>query len=328
MSKVNHIQIPKLKKAAILLAALDKEHLSALLAMLSGEEIQKLTGAITNLEQAELIMLPALVKEFTQTAAKKRILDYREEISAEIEQHFVSPETVDNLLKNTQTDYNVWDKLNSLEANVVSRYLKNEAPQTIAVVLSKLQPKQAADVLAGFPSSDAADIVERMLNLKPLDSEVIADVEKSLAIDLANNLPRAYHDNYNQVADILDSLNKDYGEKILDRLENNHFDTVEKIRDNMFSFEDIVNLEDEGIKLLLAQIDKDIMVTSLRAASEKLKNKFFKNMNPRARKVINEEMENLGPVKLKDIEKSQGEIVMIIKTMAKAGDLAINKAKY
>ena len=319
--------VPNMKKAAILLSSLDKEHLSALLAMLSGDEIKKLTSTIKGLSKNEFALLPSLVKEFSDNISQKRILGSDDEISSEIESQFIDEENVDNLIKRYSIgkDVSVWDKLNQIEALTVARYLKNESPQTIAVVLSKLNPKHSAEIISTFPSSDAAGIVDRMLNLKPLKNDVLANVEKSIRNDLVNNVPQNYADNYAQVVGILDSLKRDDENRILGALENNNSEAADKIRDTMLCFEDIGMMDDGSIKFLLEHIDKDKMVVALRGASEKLKSRFFINMSSRAKKVIKNEMEILGPVKLKDIETAQHDIITIVKDLAKSEQIVIEK---
>lgn len=219
---------------------------------------------------------------------------------------------------------NLWDKLADVSNVVLSRYLQNEDPQIVAIIISKLKAPQASDVLARFPAVIAADVLARMVNSHPVNYEFLQVVEDTVRQDLIEN---CFQDNYQKVLDIMAGFEQNTETHIISALENNHHNVAEQLHSDMLNFENLIVLQDEDIVLLLHYIKKEELLLALKGASEKIKNIFFVNMPPKTEKMIRVEIEKLGPVKLKEIQKAQWDIVDQVKTLAKEGKINLHQGE-
>lgn len=220
---------------------------------------------------------------------------------------------------------NLWDKLADVDNVVLSRYLQNEDPQIVAIIISKLKAPQASDILARFPAVIAADVLARMVNSHPVNYEFLQVVENTVRQDLIEN---CFQDNYQKVLDIMAGFEQNTETHIISALENNHHNVAKQLHSDMLNFENLIVLQDEDIVLLLHYIKKEELLLALKGASEKIKNIFFVNMPPKTEKMIRVDIEKLGPVKLKEIQKAQWNIVDQVKTLAKEGKINLHQGEY
>jgi len=207
-------------------------------------------------------------------------------------------------------------------------YLKNEYPQTVAVVLSKVKPDHAGRVLTLLPDSFAIEVVMRMLRMESVQRDVLDGVEQTLRLEFMSNLSSAsQRDSHEMMADIFNSLDRQSETRFVAALEERSKEAADRIKALMFTFDDLQRLTSPNVQILLRSVEKDKLPVALKGASDKLRDLFFSNLSERAGKMLREDMEALGPVKLRNVDDAQSEIVALAKDLAAQGTIDINGSK-
>jgi flagellar motor switch protein FliG len=218
----------------------------------------------------------------------------------------------------------MWDKLGNVNEAVLANYLKNEYPQTVAVVLSKVRPDHASRVLTALPEDFALECVQRMLRMEPVQRDILDKIEQTLRTEFMSNLARtSKRDSHELMADIFNSFDRQTEARFIGALEERSRDSAERIRSLMFVFEDLSKLDPGGVQTLLRAVEKDQLGLALKGASDSLREMFFSNMSERASKIMREDMESMGPVRLKDVDAAQMTIVQVAKDLAARGDIML-----
>jgi flagellar motor switch protein FliG len=218
----------------------------------------------------------------------------------------------------------MWDKLGNVNEHVLANYLKNEYPQTIAVILSKIKADHAAKVIALFPENFAMEIVMRMLRMDSVQKEVLDSLEKTLRKEFMSSLSKSTRrDAHEFIADIFNSLDRNTETRFMEALEERNRESAERVKSLMFTFEDLTRIDSQGIQILLRNIDKDKLAVALKGASDTLKDLFFNNMSTRAGKIVKEDMDAMGPVRMRDVEEAQQYIVASAKDLAASGEIVV-----
>jgi flagellar motor switch protein FliG len=222
----------------------------------------------------------------------------------------------------------MWDKLGNVNEAVLANYLKNEYPQTVAVVLSKVRADHAARVLSLLPDSFAMEVVMRMLRMESVQRDVLDGVERTLRSEFMSNLARSTRrDAHELMAEIFNNLDRQAETRFLTALEERNREAAEKIKSLMFTFDDLARLTPSSMQVLMRSIDKEKLPLALKGASEKLRDLFFKSLSERAGKMLQEDMASLGPVKLRDVDEAQASIVLTAKDLAQNGELDLGGGK-
>jgi flagellar motor switch protein FliG len=222
----------------------------------------------------------------------------------------------------------MWDKLGNVNEVVLANYLKNEYPQTVTVVLSKVKPDHAARVLTHLPEAFAMEVVMRMLRMESVQRDVLDDVERTLRTEFMTNLARTNRrDAHELVAEIFNNLDRNTEGRFMSSLEERNRDSAERIRALMFTFEDLGKLDPGGVQTLLRAVEKDKLGVALKGASEDLRELFFSNMSERAGKMLREDMAAMGPVRLRDVDDAQQAMVQIAKDLSARGEIILSDKK-
>jgi flagellar motor switch protein FliG len=222
----------------------------------------------------------------------------------------------------------MWDKLGNVHEDVLANYLKNEYPQTVAVVLSKIKAEHAARVLTILPDSFAMEVVMRMLRMESVQKEVLQGVERTLRAEFMSNLARSTRrDAHEMMAEIFNNLDRASEARFVAALEERNREAAERIKKLMFTFDDLQRLAGPAIQMLLRSVQKDRLPLALKGASERLRELFFSNLSERAGKMLREEIEALGPVKLREVDEAQASIVAVAKELAAQGQIEIGEGK-
>ncbi|MBM3619036.1 MAG: flagellar motor switch protein FliG, partial [Alphaproteobacteria bacterium] len=220
-----------------------------------------------------------------------------------------------------------WEKLGNVNEEILAAYLKNEYPQTIALVLSKITPAHAARVLSVMPEDIAMEVVTRMLSMEAIKKEVLQGIENTLRVEFMNNLGRTQRrDSFEMMAEIFNNFDRNTETRFMSTLEDRDTESAERIRALMFTFEDLIKIDPSGIQAVMRSVDKDKLAVALKGASENIKDLFFSNMSERASKILREDMEAMGPVRLRDVDEAQMYIVNIAKDLAAKGEIIIADA--
>jgi flagellar motor switch protein FliG len=222
----------------------------------------------------------------------------------------------------------MWDKLGNVNELVLANYLKNEYPQTVSVVLSKIKPEHAARVLAVLPEQLASEVILRMLRMEAVQKEVLDDVERTLRNEFMSNLARTNRrDAHELMADIFNHLDRNTENRFLAILEERSRESADRIKALMFTFEDLAKLDPGAVQTLLRMAEKDKVALALKGGSETLRNLFFSNMSERAGKILREDMQAMGPVRLRDVDEAQTYVVQLCKDLAAQGQIVIADSK-
>ncbi len=220
----------------------------------------------------------------------------------------------------------MWDKLGNINEQVLANYLKNEYPQTVAVILSKVKPDHSARVLALLPEQFAMDVIMRLLRMEAIQKDVLDGLEQTLRTEFMNNLARTTRqDSHELIAEMFNNMDRNAESRFMAALEERNRESAERIKSLMFTFEDLTRLDSLGIQVLLRNVDKDKLCIALKGASDVIKDLFFKNMSERAGKMMKEDMEALGPVRLRDVDDAQAVIVQAAKDLANNGEITISE---
>ncbi len=220
----------------------------------------------------------------------------------------------------------MWEKLSNVQEGVLASYLKNEYPQTVAVVLSKIRPEHAARVLGNLPDDFALDVVKRMLTMEAVQKEVLERLEQTLRTEFMANLSQTTRrDAHELMAEIFNNFDRQTEARFITALEEDNREAAERIKALMFTFDDLAKLDPAGIQTLLRSVDKDLLAVALKGATEGLRDFFFANMSQRAAGMLREDMQAMGPVRLKDVDEAQARMVNIAKDLAARGEILITK---
>jgi len=207
---------------------------------------------------------------------------------------------------------------------VLANYLKNEYPQTVAVVLSKIKSEHAARVLTCLPEDFALECVTRMLRMEPVQREILDKIEQTLRTEFMSNLARtSKRDSHEMMADIFNAFDRQTETRFITALEERNREAAERIRALMFVFEDLSKMDPSGVQTLLRAVEKDQLGLALKGASDSLRDMFFSNMSERAAKIMREDMETMGPVRLREVEQAQMAMVQVAKDLAAKGEIIL-----
>ena len=318
------------QKASILMLSLGDEQAGKLLAKMEDDEIKELTQSMANLGTISANLVERLFIDFSDALSSTGTLIGSTATAERLLLKGLPPEQVSSIMEEIAgpAGRTMWDKLGNVSEQVLSNYLKNEYPQTVAVVLSKIKPDHASRVLSLLPENFAMEVVMRMLNMESVQKDVLETIERTLRTEFMSNLARtARRDSHEMMAEIFNSLDRNTESKFLTALEERNRDSAEKIRQLMFTFEDLVRLDSSGIQTLLRHVEKDKLAQALKGASEPIQELFFSNMSSRAGKMLKEDIESLGPVRLKDVEDAQNEVVILAKELSSSGQIVISEGK-
>jgi flagellar motor switch protein FliG len=222
----------------------------------------------------------------------------------------------------------MWDKLGNVNETVLANYLKNEYPQTVAVVLSKVRPDHAARVLTLLPDGFAMEVVMRMLRMESIQRDVLDGVERTLRTEFMSNLARSTRrDAHEMMADIFNNLDRASEGRFIAALEERNREAADRIKALMFTFDDLARLTAPAMQVLMRNVDKEKLPLALKGASEKLRDMFFKSLSERAGKMLRDDIDSLGPVKLREVDDAQAAIVLMAKELAATGDIELGGGK-
>ncbi|MGH7026486.1 flagellar motor switch protein FliG [Brevundimonas sp.] len=313
------------EKAAVVLLSLGEEH-TILWQQLDEEEIKEVSQAMAALGAVTAGVVEEVLVEFVSGIGGSGSLMGSYEQTQRLLASFMSGDRVDALMEEIRgpAGRTMWDKLGNVNEAVLANYLKNEYPQTVAVVLSKVKPDHASRVLTALPEDFALECVQRMLRMEPVQRDILDKIEQTLRTEFMSNLARtSKRDSHELMADIFNSFDRQTEARFIGALEERSRDSAERIRSLMFVFEDLSKLDPGGVQTLLRAVEKDQLGLALKGASDALREMFFSNMSERASKIMREDMESMGPVRLKDVDAAQMTMVQVAKDLAARGDIML-----
>ncbi|USG60504.1 flagellar motor switch protein FliG [Sneathiella marina] len=313
-------------KAAVMMLALGEEHTKELWSRLDEEEIKEISQAMSNLGSISSDAMESLFVEFAGKISSTGNIVGSYEATERLLMKALSGDKVEGIMEEIRgpAGRTMWDKLANVNEQVLSNYLKNEYPQTVAVVMSKINPGHAAKVLSTLPEDFSLEVVNRMLQMEAVQKEVLDKIEDTLRSEFMSNLAKTNkRDSHEMMAEIFNNFDRNTEGRFISALEERNRDSAEKIKALMFTFEDLLKLDPAGVQTLLRNVDKERLGICLKGASDSLRDLFFTNMSERAAKILREDMDAMGPVRLKDVDEAQMEIVNTAKDLADNGDILL-----
>jgi len=307
--------------------ALGEEHSAKLFEMMDDEEIRELSQTMASLGTIDSKMVERLFVEFADQLSSTGSLVGTYNSTERLLGKALSPERVELIMEEIRgpAGRTMWDKLGNVNETVLANYLKNEYPQTVAVVLSKIRPDHASRVLSVLPESFALEVIMRMLRMEAVQKEILDGVERTLRTEFMTNLARTQRrDSHEAMADIFNNLDRGTENRFMTALEERNRESAERIKQLMFTFDDLIRVDPAGIQVILRQVEKDQLAVALKGAADEVKDLFFSNMSERAGKMMREDMEAMGAVRLKDVDEAQAAIVASAKALADAGEIIIS----
>ncbi|MBR0736122.1 flagellar motor switch protein FliG [Bradyrhizobium liaoningense] len=316
------------KRAAILMLALGEQYGGKIWSLLDDDEVRQLSLEMSTLGTVEVDTVEDMLLEFVSRMSASGALMGNFDATERLLQQYLPPERVNGIMDEIRgpAGRNMWEKLSNVQEEVLANYLKNEYPQTIAVVLSKLKSEHAARVLGILPEELALDVINRMLKMEAVQKEVIESVEKTLRTEFMSNLSQTRRrDAHEVMAEIFNNFDRQTETRFITSLEEDNRESAERIKALMFTFDDLVKLDSGSAQTLMRNVDKDKLGVALKSANEDVRNFFFGNMSSRAAKMLQDDMAAMGPVRLRDVDEAQALLVNLAKDLAAKGEIMLTK---
>jgi len=319
-----------MKKLAVLLVTLGQRAGAEILKHFDEDEVHMIGREIARLGTVTPEISDAILEEFYQmTVAHDYVLrggvDYARDMLIEA----FGPENarglLDRLMKTIGTDAANFDALQKADPQQLAKFIHSEHPQTIALILSHLNPSQAAALLNSLPAEMRPDVALRMANLDQISPDIIAKIATIIGQKLKalGEMNRESYGGIHAVAELFNRLDTGSSKEILDRIETQDTNLVETIRHLMFVFEDLLTVDSNAIKEILSRVDRKMLVVALKGTSENLRNHFMGNMSQRGAEMMREEMDTMGPVKIKDVETAQQQIISTVRQLENEGVISM-----
>jgi flagellar motor switch protein FliG len=318
------------EKAAVLMMALGEQYGGKIFSLLDDDELREISTVMSALGTIEAESVEELLLEFVSRMSASGALLGSYDVAERLLKQYLPQERVGGIMDDIRgpAGRNMWEKLAHVHEEVLANYLKNEYPQTVAVVLSKLRSENAARVLSILPEDFALDAVNRMLRMEAIQKDVIEGVEETLRTEFMSSLSQTRRrDAHESMAEIFNNFDRSTETRFMTALEDENKDAAERIKALMFTFDDLIKLDSGSAQTLMRKFEKDKLALALKGASETVRQFFFSNMSTRGAKMLVDDMQALGPVRLRDVDEAQTLLVNIAKDLAAKGEILITKSR-
>ena len=316
------------ERAAVLMLALGEQFGGKIWSMLDDDELRTLSVTMSGLGMVEAEVVEDLAVEFVSRLSATGAIMGNYDATERLLHQYLPAERVVHIMEEIRgpAGRNMWEKLSNVQEQVLANYLKNEYPQTVAVVLSKIRPEHAARVLSILPEELALDVVNRMLRMEAVQKEVLERVEQTLRTEFMSSLSQTRRrDSHETMAEIFNSFDRQTETRFIAALEESNRESAERIKALMFTFDDLVKLDAASAQTLMRNVDKDKLAVALKGATEAVRTYFLSHMSSRAAKLLMDDMQAMGPVRLRDVDEAQTLLVSLAKDLAGRGEIMISK---
>ncbi len=317
------------ERAAVVMLALGEEASKPLWASFDEDELREVTLAISKLGSVASEVVESLLYDFVMNLSSTGAISGSAASAQRFLRHVLPADKAESILEDIKgpAGKTMWDKLANVNERVLSGYLRNEHPQTVAVILSRIRPDHAAKVLGALPPLFAEEAIARMLNLGPVQKEVLDQIEITLRTEFMAALSRGSdRDPYESMAEIFNNFERSVERRFMEALEMKNPGAADRIRSLMVVFEDLTRLDAQDMQTLLRFVDKSDLALSLKGSAEAVVAHFFANMSERASSILRDDIEIMGPVRMKEVDSAQHKIVEIAKKLADEGSIFLAKA--
>lgn len=321
-------QYSGVRKASVLLLTLGSDKAANILKHMNDEDIERLTLELAKLEKVSDNEKKSVLEEFvTNFKAREFMASGGIEYARDMLERAVGAEKALEILEKLTSNLQVkpFDFLKKSDPMQLVNVLQNEHPQTIALILCYLNPKQAAQVIGSLPENLKAEVVKRIAMLDKANPEVVREVERVLERKVSAFVTQDFAQvgGLDTVVEFMNSLDRSTEKAILDKLSETDPELAEEIRRHMFVFEDVVKLDDRSVQMVLREVDTKDLSKALKGASEDIMNKIANNLSKRAGQLLKEEIEFMGPLRVVDVEEAQQKIVNVIRRLEESGEIFI-----
>src|ERR1700754_908672 len=316
------------ERAAVLMLALGETAGEKVWKLLDDDELRQLSIVMSTIGTVQAEAVEALMLEFVGRLSASGALLGNYDATERLLQQYLPPERVGGIMEEIRgpAGRNMWEKLSNVQEQVLANYLKNEYPQTVAVVLSKIKPEHAARVLGILPDEFALDVVKRMLTIESVQKDIIERVEDTLRTEFMSNLSQtSRRDAHEMIAEIFNAFDRQTETRFLTALEEDNRDSAERIKALMFTFDDLMRLDTASVQTLLRNVARDRLTIALKGATQSVRDFFLGHMSQRAGKMLADDMQAMGPVRLRDVDDAQSHMVAVAKDLAAKGEIMITK---
>jgi flagellar motor switch protein FliG len=316
------------EKVAVLMVTLGNEIASEIYKLLDDTSIEIVTLEIANLRKVPPELKLEVMKEAQEILmAREFMARGGVEYARDIHERALGPERAQNLLSRVTASLQVrpFDFMRHTDPQQVLGFIQGEHPQTIALIMSYLEPSQAAMIISGLPAVMQAEVAKRIAKMDRITPAILREVERVLERKLSTVMGQDFTlaGGVDAVVAIINSADRTTERNIMEYLEENDPELAEEIKKRLFVFEDILRLDDRSLQRVLREVELKELGLALKGATEDLRNKFFKNMSKRAAEMLKEDMDFMGPVRVKDVEESQQKIVNVVRSLEEAGEIVI-----
>ncbi len=328
MPNIQNLNGPQ--KAAIFLLTMGEEFTSQIFNKLEDDEIKKLSRAMSRVQQVSSESINEVLNEFKRSMSSVMDIKIRgDSFVKNIIARSIPGDRADNILEEISKDLGPtpFENLKDINSKTLANFIQNEHPQTIALILAHLDSGKAAEVISNFSENLQVDVVLRIANLENVPKDLVTEVEQVLQneINTLGTIDSRKVGGAEAVAEILNQVDQTTENAILSKIEEDQAELANDIRKLMFVFEDLVNVDDRGIRGILREVNNEELTLALKTASDNLKKKIYSNLSERAASIIQEDLEIMGPVKLVDVEKAQQSILRVAKRLESEGKIMLGK---
>lgn len=323
-------QLPGLRRAAILLIVLGEHTGSALLKDLTEDEVQSVSREIAQIKTITAEQAEVVLEDFNEIITGRDFmakggLDYAKKMLQAAFGADGGKKAYERLVRLMGNDVANFDALHKADPQQLAKFIHSEHPQTIALILSHLSPSQAAALLTSLPPGMRSDVALRMANMDQISPDIIAKIAGIIGqkISALGEFSRESYGGVRAVSEMFNRLDSAISQEILDRIQVHDASLVESVRQLMFVFEDLHTIDETGIKELINRVDRKLLTIALKGTSDKLRTHFFSGMSQRAADMLREDMDALGPTKIKDVETAQQQIIAMVRQLESEGVISL-----
>ncbi len=317
------------QKAAVICLVLGEDLTAEIFKRLEEDEVQEISREISLMEAVPAEITDRVMEEFYHlTLAKEYITSGGIEYAKKVLNKSLGPEEackiIDRLIKVLEKSAG-FSSLKKINPQQLSKFIRNEHPQTIALILAHLSATQAAELISALPEDMRTEIIVRMANLEEISPEIVKKIAGVLdqKLEALGSYSLEEYGGVKAVSELFNRMDRRASRNVLEQIESRNPELADSIRDLMFVFEDILHVDDQGVMEILKRVEKKSLAMALKGANEEIKTKFFKNMSQRASEMLKEEMEYLGPIRVKEVERAQHEIVEVVRNLEEEGVILI-----
>ncbi|MGX7704518.1 flagellar motor switch protein FliG [Methylobacterium sp. Gmos1] len=321
-------EMPGTQRAAALLLLLGEAEGAPIWRMLEEDEVKKVSHAMVQLGSLEAEAVEHLIVDFVSRLSSSGGITSSFERTESLLLKIFPPEQVAVIMAEVKgaSTRRVWASLTQIDPEILASFLRNEYPQTVAVILSRVRSDYAAKVLTILPEDFAIDVLNRMLRMETVQKEALRHIEEILRVEFVSTIAQTTRrDAHELLADVFNAFDRQTEIRFLTALDQANRGSAKKIRQLMFTFDDLMKLDAGSVQTLMRSVDRDVLARALKGASDPVRAYFFANMSSRSAKNMQNDMDSLGPIRLKDVDEAQAKMTDLAKELAEKGEIMIAK---